>query len=387
MPSSAGAQPSGPQQPTGPRERIADFGRFSANSGNFEGQGAADTQSRQPQRAQVQERPRSAPFSEPFQGIIDSEDTDSQALALADQDDVYDDSQSDADVLDGDSARAEYAERFKQWEQWESADDLAEPLHSKFVTVTVDGVRSRVPVSEAANGYMMQSDYSEKLRQLYEYRDQIAAKERGINNFMAALDKGESFLDMMVYIGKFEGFAQAAILYGMHLDAEQRMSPEQRQAVAAARAERARAKELEIELQRLKAQIEASQQPQQSKSAQQIERQLSQMIPLAIQRLERQGFKWEPSPWAQDIWEKHWRNMFPALDGRDLSTDFVANVFLAAIQDIRKQTAAGNIQPPKQLAASQLPPVSNMSGAVQPGAAGRRGKRERIGSLGNLVHR
>lgn len=376
--------PATPQQGGGERSRIGDFGKFSANSGEFAGQAAEAQRRMRP----VAEREIVAPaFGNEY-----GDDAQAQAMVLSSEDANFpvgfadQESQGEpGEVLDGETANAEIAGRYKQWDEWEKADDLADPLMQKFVPVTVDGERYRVSVREAANGYMMQSDYSDKLRQLYDFKNQLDARERGMNTFLEALDKGPTFLDMIQYVGKFQGFAEAAIIYGTQLNAEQNMSEDQRRVVAAERASRARANQLEIELKQVKAQLAEKTQPQQSRGERYIEQQLVAMVPQAIDRLAKQGMRWEPSPWAQSIWEKHWAQMMPALENRELSTEHVMNVFAAAIQDIRKQTQAGNIVPPKQLASTQLPPVSNLSGAVQPGGQnGRQQKRARIGDISSL---
>lgn len=358
------------------RARIGDFSKFTSNSGEFEGQAA---------EAQRRMKPlMDSPIAnrEPFRETL-GEDAQSLALTVPDEHGEVDDA-VEGEVLEGEELAAERARLFHQYSEWEKLDDLAEPLMTKLVPVTVNGERYRIPVSEAAGGFMMQQDYSDKLRQLYEFKAQIEARERGMNNFLAALDKGATFLEMMGYLGKFEGFAQAAIIYGTQLDAEQRMTPEQREVVSRERAARARAHQLEIELNQLKAQMQQQQQPQRSRTEEYYIMQLKQMVPTAIARLEKRGIKWESTQWADEIFEAHWRNMLPAIDGKDLTTDHVFNVLMAAAQEIQRRTAAGQVRAPKPGAAAALPPVSGLQGPTQPGP--RRQKRARIGDI-SQVHR
>lgn len=316
-----------------------------------------------------------------FERELSGEDAQAQALALQDDQQDF----TDGDVLDGEAARAEMDDRHKQWAEWDRSDDLAEPLMGKLVSVTVDGERYRVPVGELANGYMMQSDYSEKLRQVYELRDQVLARERGLQTVLGALDKGPSFIDMMVYLGKFPGFAEAAIIYGTQLDAEQRMSPEQREVVGRERAARARANQLEIENRQLKAYMQQQQQPQVSRTEQYYMRQLEQMVPVAIQRMAKRGIEWVESPFTLNLFEKHWATLIKAVDGKDLTTEFVENALIAVMQEVQKLAKAGHIQLPKPLAAGQLPPVSNLQGPTQ--SAPRRNRAARISDLSTMVHR
>jgi len=367
-------QPSSPQGgQDGGRARIGDFSKFSANSGEFAGQA---------QQSLDRMRPvlDNGPIAEPdrFRNQL-GEDAQAQALAIPQDQGV------EGDVIDSDEARTEMDARFKQWDEWEKADDLAEPLQQKLVTVTVDGERYRIPVAEAVNGYMMQSDYSEKLRQLYEFRDQLVSQKRGFDNLLSALDKGESFLDMMVYLGKFEGFAQAAIIYGTQMDAEQRMSPEQREVVQRERAARARANKLEMELRRLQAQLAQQQQPQRTRGEEYLYNQLQVMMPQAIARMAKRGYEWVDSPLTRNIFERNWATLIQTLDGRDLTTEFVENALMSVMQDVQKLAKGGYITPQRpSAAAAQLPPVSGLQGPTQ--SAPRRQKRERIGNMSTMVN-
>jgi hypothetical protein len=362
-------------QSEGNRARIGDFSKFQANSGEFAGQ-AQESLSRMKPVLDA------GPMSDP-EGFRQRLGDDAQAQALAIQ---QPDPSNEGEVVDSDEARAEMASRFKQWDEWEKADDLAEPLTQKLVTVTVDGERYRIPVSEAVNGYMMQSDYSEKLRQLYSFRDQLQREKQGLDYVMSQLDKGDTFLDMMVQLGKFEGFAQAAIIYGTQMDAEQRMSPEQREVVQRERAQRARANKLEMRLRQLEQQLAQQQQPQRTRSEEYLFNQLNVMMPQAVQRIAKRGHEYIDSPLTRQIFERNWATMIENLGGKDLTTEFVENVLMSVIQDVQKMAKAGYIQAPKQsTAAAQLPPMSSLQGPTQPGK--RRGQRERIGNISTMVHR
>lgn len=303
----------------------------------------------------------------PFAG----EDAQSQALAV-------DDSQQSEVMSDEEQARWR-----QEYESWQKADDLPEPFLQKFGTVTVNGQKVRIPVSEAFNGYMRQSDYSTKLREVYGLRDQVLQMQNGMQALLRDLEDGQSFLDAMVQLGKFQGFHKASIIYGTQLAAEQRMSPEQRQMVARERAQRAEMQRVQLENRRLAAQLAQQQQQQPSQTEQVVANQLAQMIPLAIQRVPG----WVDSPLSRQMFELHFQNMLPSLEGRELSTDFVQGVVQAAVESVNAHMVA-NGQPVPQPGAARLPPVQRLSGPAPSATNGLgAGKRARIGDFSTMVQR
>jgi alanyl-tRNA synthetase len=168
------------------------------------------------------------------------------------------------------------------------------------------------------------------------------------------------------------------------MDAEQRMSPEQREVVQRERAARARANRLEMENRQLKAQMAQQAQPQRTRGEEYLLSQLNSMMPQAIQRMAKRGVEWVDTSLTRRIFEQNWATMLQTLDGRDLTTEFVENVLMSVVQDVAKIAKAGHIQQARpSAAASQLPPVSGLQGPTQPAA--RRHKRERIGSMSTMV--
>lgn len=363
------------------RARIGEFGRFSSNSGDFRGQAGEANERMQP----VLERPVSDNFAD-HMGLNQGLDAQSQALAL-------DDSEQ-GEVLEGDDAQAEYDARVsdtKKWSEAERADDLAEWLGNKLVTVTVAGEQFRIPVSEAVGGYMMQADYSSKLGQVYALRDQVAHYQRTIDNFVMQFKSGgQPFLDTVEAMGPdfFKSFAEAAIIYGTMLDAEQRMSPEQRAAVAAAKQERSARMALERRLKEMEARLLQTQQPQVSRNEQYYLDRIKQMYPVAIERMAKRGWEWVESPFTLQLFEQHWANLIKNLDGKDLTSQFLEDALIGVMQQVQSLARAGHIQAPRPVAAGKVPPVSQLAGPSQPmanGQNGRRQKRARISDLGSMV--
>lgn len=317
----------------------------------------------------------------PFEGFEPSWDAQAQALAV-------DDSQQAEVMSEADAAkwRAEY-------DSWKSADDLPEPFMQKFGTVTIDGQRYRIPVSEAFQGYQRQSDYSMKLREVYKMRDQVQSQFQGLQRLMSDLDDGQRFLDAMVAIKKFPGFHQAAIIYGKQLDAEQRMTPEQRAVIGQNRALRAETQRLNMVNQQLQQQVQQVQQQvqQPSRSEQMLFNQLAQIVPKAAELV-----RWVDSPAARREFELHMENMLPSLEGKDITTEFVASVMQAAMQSIQAHLQAGQEQP--LLAATNTirpaparppAPPNRVGNGPAPSSQNGNGqmKRARIGDLGMMVGR
>lgn len=298
-----------------------------------------------------------------------------------------------------------------QRQAWIDADDLPAEFQDKFVTARVDGKAYRIPVAEAVKGYQLQADYSNKLRELYAYRDSLQQREAGLQKLLVDMDDGQRFLDAMVFLGKFEGFAKAAIIYGTQLDAERRMTPEQRQVHQALRAQRAELQRLAIENRNLRAQTQpVQQQQQQGPTSEQVQQiyfeQLKYIAPKVAAKL---GFV--NTPMAQREFELHFNNMLPSIQGQDLTSEFVETVMLAAMQSVDAHLQRSGYAPPQAAAAQaapqgqprhpagvpqggqwaprqtrQLPPVSQLPGSSG-NAAQPRPQRARIGDFPTSVAR
>lgn len=317
----------------------------------------------------------------------DFQPLDAQAQAL-----VVDDSVQ-GDVISNEQAAKERSERLKRLQEWESADDLPDVFHQKFITATIDGQKYRIPVAEAIAGYQRNADYSNKLRQVYDFERQLKQQFQGLQALLADLDDGQRFLDAMVALGKFRGFAQAAMIYGKQLDAEQRMTPEQRAMVVQTRALRAENLQLQQQLRQAMQQFNQMRQQQAPQQLQQHEQaimhQLAQMWPRAAQMV---GFV--DSPAARREFELHFDNMLPSLQGGEISTEFVANCMRAAMESVQAHLRAANGQaqlPPAPAAPQsrqQLPPGRGLPGPA-PSSQNGNGvqRRARIGDLSTLVGR
>lgn len=107
-------------------------------------------------------------------------DASAQALAVDDS--------APADVITNEEAMREREERLRMHEEWTKSDDLAEPFHQKFVVATIDGQKYRIPVAEAVAGYQRNSDYSNKLRQVYDFERKLKAQFQGLQALLADLD-------------------------------------------------------------------------------------------------------------------------------------------------------------------------------------------------------
>lgn len=421
--SGQGNQGYAPPPPSQQRARVGDFSGFSAQgmpgqpqlsqSPTTPGADGLPGQQISLQNAQVIERPIDP--NDPFSPLDNGLDASAQALALSDEPDPLapippeSDQPLQAQTINAEEIRAWLNER----QQWLESDDLPDQFLGKFGVATVNGQRYRIPVSEAFKGYQRNEDYSNKLREMYAYEQQLQMREAGLQKLLADMDRGESFLDAMVFLGKFKGFSEAAIIYGTQLDAERRMTPEQRQVHQALRAQRAELKRLEIENRTLRAQGQAQQQqPQQqqgptSEQVQQIYmQQLAHIAPKAAAKV---GFV--NTPMAQAEFEKHFNMRLPSIAGRDLTSEFVEDVMQAAMesveahlqrsgyvkpQDLTPPTAAQPRVPAgqrdggqwaaqqRQLAAQrrqELPPVSTGAGPTQPITNGQRPQRARIGEF------
>jgi len=398
--------------PSQQRARVGEFNAFSAgimpqlSQQPVHGADGIPGQSIDVQNAEVLDRGYDAPdpFA-PFEG------QDAQAQALAVEGQQYDEQGQpieqplQAQVLNMEEVRGYLDQRQK----WLEADDLPDEFNDKFVTARVDGKAYRIPVSEAVKGYQLHADYSNKLRELYQYRDSLQAREAGLQRLLTDMDDGQKFLDAMVFLGKFDGFSKAAIIYGTQLDAERRMTPEQRQVHQALRAQRAALQRLEIENRNLRAQTAPRQTEQQGPTNEQVQQiyiqQLTHIAPKVASKL---GFV--NTPFAQAEFERHFNNMLPSIQGQDLTSEFVERVMLAAMQSVDAHLQRSGYAPPQAAAQPaapqgqprvpagnpqggqwagrrpQLPPVSQLPGSSS-GVQPPRPQRARIGDFPTSVAR
>lgn len=366
-----GAPAAAPSSPG--RARIGDFNSFSA------GLPVHTEPSQQPAPRPTLQRSEDA--NDPWSPLV-GEDAQGQAI-------VVDDSQP-SQVLD-DKTQDDYdtwKTSHEQWQALQMADDLPQDLSSKFVTVSVNGVKERVPVSEAIAGYMMQRDYSNGKRDLQVYEAGLIQRENGLRRFLADLDQGPTFLDAMVAIGKFPGFHQAALIYGTQLAAEQQMSPQQREIHKTNRALDARAKQLARENAALQARLQGvQQQDQQAPTVERIYHQCAQLIPKAAKLT---GFV--DSELHKKCFEYHFDKLLPTLKNGDISTEFLVMVMKAAMQEadiLISQSSARQLQAATR-EPSASPGLSSQPNGTMQSTNGqqiqRNGvRRERIENFGRSV--
>ena len=405
-------QPSGPA-PGQQRARVGEFNAFSSagiqpalSQQTVFGADGQPGQSIGLQNPGLVDRQQGADPFDPF-----GTPQDAQSMALAVEDDPLapipqgegEGEVHQAQVVSADEIRA----WIDEYQAWKKADDLPDVLHDKFVVAQVNGQRFRIPVSEAVKGYQLHTDYSNKLRELYAYKASLEQREAGLQKLLVDMDDGHKFLDAMVFLGKFPGFAKAAIIYGTQLDAERRMTPEQREVHRALRAQRAELQRLEIENRTLKAQqAPREQQADGGPSVEQIRQiYLQQLSHIAPKVAAQPGFV--NTPLSQTLFEKHFNAQLPGIAGQDLTSEFVERVMRAAMDDVELHVAGHNqylqrdapAAPPAQQPRvpsgapqggqfarrqPQLPPVS-----AGPGPAGaplqQRQQRMRISDFNNAV--
>lgn len=413
-----GAQPG--YAPSQQRARVGEFNAFSAgiqpqfSQQPVHGADGIPGQQIAVQNPDVLDRNNVAP--DPFDALYAGQDATSLTLSVPDDPLAQSDEQQNPEMLADGSVQAHVVTEaeLRGWleerQGWIEADDLAEPFMDKFVSARVDGQSYRIPVREAVKGYQLHADYSNKLRELYAYRDQLQAREAGLQKLLVDMDDGQKFLDAMVFLGKFDGFSKAAIIYGTQLDAERRMTPEQREVHRHLRAQRAQLQRLEIENRnlRMSQQVQQAPQQQQGPTNEQVQQiYLQQLMHIAPKVAAKVGFV--NTPIAQREFELHFNNMLPTIQGQDLTSEFVETVMIAAMQSVDAQLARSGYapqhmqQPPPppqqqprvpagnpqggqwQQRSRQLPPVSQTPGPTSPPQ--QRQQRLRVSDFSTAISR
>lgn len=339
--------------------------------------------------------------------------TDAQSQALTVQDGQQRDQQSGMQTDADDSVQAQVMSEadvralIEEYRAWRDGDDLAGPLMQKFVPVTLDGKRYRIPVEEAAKGYQRNQDYSNKLREVYTLKQQVEQREAGLQRLMADLSRdGQSFYDTIEAFGLFKQFGDAAMILGTQLAAERAMDPAAREQAKALREMRMQAKQLAQNNARLQAQLQAqqaqrAQQPGQPDQADMIRmQQVAHLLPSVAQRA---GLV--QTPFAMGEFERHFANMLPSLNGGDITTEFLETVVGATMESIAAQVSAHKswqeapepVSPyardatgrfagqgraaPQQRVPAQVPPAGRMTGPATAAPQNGRQQRMRIGDF------
>lgn len=331
----------------------------------------------------VAERTQNDPFDQ-FSG------TDAQGQSI----EPYDPG-SPADVLQPDE-QADY-ETWKAsheaYEAFKLSDNLPDDVMDKFIPVTVDGETYRVTAREAAQGYQRERDYSNHKRKLADFERQLVSRENGLRNFLADLDRGETFLDAIVALKKFKGFHEAAMIYGRQLDAERNMTPDQRRVYQANRQLNQELKEERRMKQALQYQLQnqPAQQPQNA-SVDRMMNQLAQIMPKAAALT---GFV--DGDLARQAVELHMDRLLPdhLRKGGEIDTPFVAMVLRAAMQEVDAAVRASNERRAREQPNAR-PPTPGVGASPMPNNAGNPGQpgqrtngipRAKIGDFGSIVGR
>lgn len=291
------------------------------------------------------------------------------------------------------------------------ADDLDPAFDSKWIEMPLqnpDGSMSAVrrTVAEVKQGYMRTADYSNKLAEVSQMRRDVLAARQGQELLMQHLSQPQTFIQAMHNLGRFEVFEAAAEIYATQerwpLEQLKRSNPQAYEQLVARRQVEKRLLQAENQSRMAAQQAQqAAQQAQPSPDAQtqQIGHQLSQMIPLAMQRAGIEQAKQSPQfkliwdePVAgtdktqgERIFELHWGNLLPTLTG-PLTTQFVTQVMQATretVEGISRETFPVRSDP-------RLPPPSQgiagrPAAPQQPGQNGRPPQRAKIQDMSKYL--
>lgn len=309
---------------------------------------------------------------------------------------VYPEGEGALDVLSSADANAEWRTRLKQLDEWEASDDVPEPFMQKFGYTTVNGQKYRVTVAEAFRSHMRQSDYSQKLAELRQMRDSLTSQQAGINRLLDMFDNGTTFLEAVEHLGKFNGFAQAAMIFGKQLDVERRLDPNQRALMQRQRQLEAENRKLMNERANLQRQVQEQVQQVPTQDETYFLSLMNTMIENAGRRMATKGRPWVDSPATRRAFEEHWAANLHRLDGQEPSTAFVEEIMSGVMEYIGELESHGYIQRAAPAAQKLLPPVNKLSQApaqqmtaqgVPQQKVNGRVHRERIGDFGRTVNR
>jgi len=259
----------------------------------------------------------------------------------------------------------------------------------------------RMTLGEAKGGVMRREDYSAKLGEVSQMRQQVLAAKAGQDLLMQHLSDPAQFLTAMRNLNIMHVFEAVAEHWAKEValpEQELKMRNPQayQQYVNNKRLqEQLLAEQREKNALRQQAQQLAQQQPPQlTQDTQQIANQLAQMLPLAEKAARVAELK-ARSPLFAAIWDEpvapgltrseqifqiHYNRLLPGLNG-PLTTQFIKEVTLTTIDTITQ--LAREMQPQRRPAVTAAAPAPNPGGAARNGS--RQPQRAKIGDMNRML--
>jgi hypothetical protein len=184
-------------------------------------------------------------------------------------------------------------------------DHLPETLLDKQVKVQVNGREMAVTVAEAAQGYMRTVDYSRKLNEVTQIREQGQAMQSGAKLLLQDLNAPESLLAAAKHLGFKKSLVEAAKIIAKERLALAQLPPEARQYALQLEEERDAREYESRERQRLQERLQEREAKEPNEEQVHMRRQLDQLVPRAFAK-----HKLGDYPLAQQLFSSNLQNMW-----------------------------------------------------------------------------
>lgn len=240
---------------------------------------------------------------------------------------------------------AEELEQLRALKAELDGDALPAALASKTFQVKIDGRTYDVPISELAQGYQRQSDYSRKLADVKRERTEVDSVKRGAERLMQDLNDPARLIAAAKELGFYKSLFEAARQIGRQRLALAELSPEARQYALQLEEERDAREMAHRRAQQLEQRMQELQRQQPSQDESRMRHQLEQMVPRAFQK-----HKIGDYPLAREMFSQNLQNLH---DGGDITAALID----AAAQATAEQLADIATRLPKERAANGMPPM------------------------------
>lgn len=255
---------------------------------------------------------------------------------------------------------ADELEALRKWKAELEGDALPEALRDKTMPVKIDGRIYDVPVAELAQGYQRAADYSRKLREVTQIREQAQQIQQGSKNLLQDLTgSGESLLKAAQHLGFYKTLVDAARIIGKQRLALQQLPPEAQQYALQLEDERLAREATERRMRDYEEQLQRVQQQQPSEDAVRIRHQLDQLVPRAFAK-----HKLGDYPLARDLFKSNLENLYEG-DVTPEVVDAAAQATAEQLADIASRLPQGKpansngALPPRRAAPAAAKPVQN----------------------------
>jgi len=218
----------------------------------------------------------------------------------------------------------------------DEGDSLPESLRNKTHPVKINGLTYDVPISELAEGYQRNADYSRKLREVTQMREQAQAVRSGAERLLQDLNNPQTLLAAARQLNFYPALVEAAREIGKQRLKLMELPPEAQQ--YALRLEEAQlAREVaERRAAQHEEQLRRAQQSQPSEDQVRIRHQLDQMVPRAFTK-----HKLGDYPLARDLFTSNLQTLYEGGELTAKTVDAAAQATAEQLADIAQRLPQG----------------------------------------------